>query len=181
MSTKRRPYQLNIALIGDAGVGKTSLASVFAEGITSFPQTYITTNEKEIFSKQMKVGQIDVNLKIWDLSGHVNFRTVTTYHYQKADFLGEDEFNSLPKSLVGMKIDQRNKTVDDQKGLEKVESIPNTEFCVTSAKLNVGVFEAFENLVTRILAKKDIQISNNQAREGSPSSPTPGKTFLCNF
>eukprot|EP00112_Aurelia_sp_Birch-Aquarium-sp1_P026478 Seg940.9 transcript_id=Seg940.9/GoldUCD/mRNA.D3Y31 product="Ras-related protein RABE1a" protein_id=Seg940.9/GoldUCD/D3Y31 len=196
--------KLNIVMIGDSGTGKTSLASVFVNGQQSFPEIYITTNEKEIFKGTIYIGKQRVELTIWDLSGSENFRTITTYHYGKAQgimlcyslrdekswqnidhwienaktHLGNDEFNKLEKSLVGLKNDSSDHCVAEDKATGKANLYPNTESIMTSAKKGVAVNEAFYNLAERMYRQL---YSASEAARDPPANQDPPRRWTCSI
>ncbi len=63
-----------ICLVGEFGVGKTSLISQYVH--QTFSEKYFTTIGVKIDSKAVLVGQIYVRLVIWDLAGKSAFTHV---------------------------------------------------------------------------------------------------------
>ncbi len=59
--------QKKICMLGSFGVGKTSLVARFVKGI--FSTKYLSTVGVKIDKKEMKVGDQDVLLMLWDLAG----------------------------------------------------------------------------------------------------------------
>lgn len=66
--------QKKICVIGEFGVGKTSLISRYVDSI--FSDKYHTTVGVKIDKKQCQVGENLVNLVIWDLAGESHLRTL---------------------------------------------------------------------------------------------------------
>jgi small GTP-binding protein len=66
--------QKKICVIGEYGVGKTSLISRYVDSI--FSDKYHTTVGVKIDKKQCQVGDALVNLVIWDLAGESPLRTL---------------------------------------------------------------------------------------------------------
>jgi Gtp-binding protein of the ras superfamily involved in termination of M-phase len=62
-----RSYAWYAAMVGDAGVGKTSLMVRFVTG--SFSEDYIETLGVSFLSKRVKLPQAEVTMSIWDLAG----------------------------------------------------------------------------------------------------------------
>jgi small GTP-binding protein len=67
-------YQKKICIIGEFGVGKTSLVSRYVRSI--FSERYQTTIGVKIDKKQILVEESQVNLVIWDLAGESPLRTL---------------------------------------------------------------------------------------------------------
>src|SRR5271167_3971598 len=59
--------QKKVCMLGAFGVGKTTLVARFVQGI--FSGKYLTTVGVKIDKKQMRVGDQDVLLLLWDLAG----------------------------------------------------------------------------------------------------------------
>lgn len=66
--------QKKICVIGEFGVGKTSLISRYVDSI--FSDKYHTTVGVKIDKKQCQVGDAMVTLVIWDLAGESHLRTL---------------------------------------------------------------------------------------------------------
>jgi len=66
--------QKKICVIGEFGVGKTSLISRYVDSI--FSDKYHTTVGVKIDKKQCQIGDALVNLVIWDLAGESHLRTL---------------------------------------------------------------------------------------------------------
>ena len=64
--------QKKICVIGEFGVGKTSLISRYVDSI--FSEKYHTTVGVKIDKKQCQIGDALVNLVIWDLAGESHLR-----------------------------------------------------------------------------------------------------------
>ena len=72
-----RPYDLQIKLlmIGDSGVGKSSLVQQFASG--TFSPHFITTIGIDFKIKHVDLDGARCKLQIWDTAGQERFRTVS--------------------------------------------------------------------------------------------------------
>lgn len=69
-------------LVGNGGVGKTSLVRVFSGG--EFSLTTEATVGVEFISKTVKVHDEEVKLQIWDTAGQERYRSVGKAYYRKA-------------------------------------------------------------------------------------------------
>ncbi len=67
-------FHKKICIVGEFGVGKTSLVSRYVHSI--FSEKYHTTVGVKIDKKQCIVGDSEVNLVIWDLAGESPLRTL---------------------------------------------------------------------------------------------------------
>ena len=74
--------QKKICMLGSFGVGKTSLVARFVHGI--FSAKYLSTVGVKIDKKQIKVGEQDVLLMLWDLAGEDSRSQVQTSYLRGA-------------------------------------------------------------------------------------------------
>jgi len=161
--------QKKIALLGAAGVGKTSLVRRYVQSL--FDDKYLTTIGVKVDKKQVHVGAQDVTLMLWDVAGaEDHFAIPTSYIRGAAGYLlvidgtrpdtlerGLDIVNqvngsigSLPFVLVANKID----LVDDWNAPEaELEDIARRGrgLMRTSAKTGQGVEEAFQRLAESVI------------------------------
>lgn len=78
--------QKKLALLGAAGVGKTSLVRRFVESL--FDDTYLSTIGVKVDKKLLRVGDTDVTLMIWDIAGaEEHFSVPTSYVKGASGFL----------------------------------------------------------------------------------------------
>jgi small GTP-binding protein len=78
--------QKKIALLGAAGVGKTSLVRRFVESL--FDEKYLTTIGVKVDKKTLRVGAGDVTLMIWDIAGaEEHFAVPSSYVKGAAGYL----------------------------------------------------------------------------------------------
>ena len=74
--------QKKICMLGSFGVGKTSLVARFVQGI--FSAKYLSTVGVKIDKREMKVGDQDVLLMLWDLAGEDSRSQVQTSYLKGA-------------------------------------------------------------------------------------------------
>ncbi|HTV64508.1 MAG TPA: Rab family GTPase [Bryocella sp.] len=74
--------QKKICMLGSFGVGKTSLVARFVRGI--FDAKYLSTVGVKIDKKEVKVGDQDVLLLLWDLAGEDSRSQVQTSYLKGA-------------------------------------------------------------------------------------------------
>ncbi len=72
--------RLKITLMGDMGVGKTSLRKRYLSD--EFMEGYIGTIGVETASKDIIIKGKRINIQLWDLAGHHQFHPVRTVFYQ---------------------------------------------------------------------------------------------------
>jgi len=161
-----------ILLIGDAGVGKSSLLVRFINDVyNEGPDPAVGI---DFLAKTIELDGKKIKMQVWDTAGQERFRTITSSYYRGAhgvilmyDVLDKVSFENVkrwvseidryagedtPKFLVGTKIDDSNRQVSPAEGQDLADSlsIPWTE---VSAKANTNVTGLFE-LVARALLKK---------------------------
>ncbi len=71
-----------ICLVGDFGVGKTSLIRRFVD--RQFSDQYLSTVGVKISRKTIELSTQDLQLLIWDIEGNTRFKTITPTYLQGA-------------------------------------------------------------------------------------------------
>ena len=163
-----------IILVGDSGVGKTCLLSMYVKGMIE--QT-IPTIAVEFCTKEIELYDgTKIKVQLWDTAGQERFKSLAMTYYRKAfgilllfdvtkrssfnaciNYLEEVRNNSDKKCviyLVGNKIDledQRQITKEEAEDFAKRENIKYIE---TSAVKNMKVTEAFTSLLNNIYQVK---------------------------
>ena len=166
-------HTFKILLVGDSGVGKSSLLLRFATG--DFEEDQQATIGVDFKSKMIDVGGKRIKLTVWDTAGQERFRTLTSSYYRGAhgivyvlDVTRRETFESLGEiwmhevSMYSTIEDSIKMVVANKTDLETQREV-RTEECVefakkhgclyveTSAKGNVAVDQAFEELVIKCL------------------------------
>lgn len=162
---------VKIVIIGEAGVGKTSLMSKFVSN--TFSDQMQPTIGCDIQNKSMIVEGQKIDVRLWDTAGCERFQTMLPLYYRGChgailvyDVTRRDTFNKLRDWLlelqnnltndnaivmiVGNKIDKvgRQVTKEDGNNYAKQRS---ALFIETSAKTSEGVAIAFEELLLKIM------------------------------
>ncbi|XP_056153487.1 ras-related protein Rab-37-like [Lampris incognitus] len=151
-------------LVGDSGVGKTSLLVQFDQG-KFIPGSFSATVGIGFTNKEVPVDNVKVKLQIWDTAGQERFRSVTHAYYRDAqallllyDITSKSSFDNIRAwlteiheyahsevviMLLGNKADMSGERVirrDEGEKLAREYSVP---FMETSAKTGVNVELAF--------------------------------------
>jgi len=165
-------YLFKLLLIGDSGVGKSSLLLRFTDN--TFTENYTSTIGVDFKIRTVTLDGKSIKLQIWDTAGQERFRTITSSYYRgahgiiivyditdKASFtnvkqwMGEiDRYanTNVKKLLIGNKVDADQKAVTSAEGSEYAASL-GLSFKETSAKTSVGVEEAFLAIIKQIKDK----------------------------
>ncbi|XP_064617249.1 ras-related protein Rab-18A-like [Liolophura sinensis] len=162
---------LKILIIGESGVGKSSLLLRFTDD--TFDPDQAATIGVDFKVKTLTVDGNRAKLAIWDTAGQERFRTLTPSYYRGAqgvilvyDVSSKQSFQKLDawlneletfstkhdiiKMLVGNKIDKDKREVTKEDGL-KFARKHHMLFIEASAKTREGVQCAFEELVEKII------------------------------
>ncbi|KAG8951465.1 Ras- protein Rab-18A [Tulasnella sp. 424] len=189
-SSSTSPLNIKLLLIGNSSVGKSSLLLRFAD------ETFLTEDESsatigvDFRVSKMEVGGRRVKLSIWDTAGQERFRTITSSYYRGAqgiilvyDVSNRESFEALPKwfteletyvspsvvkILVGNKVDKEfSRAVSEDEGRKFAERM-DTLFVEASAKSNIGVQDAFKEVVNKIIDTPGLwQTTAAQPRQAS--------------
>ncbi|MBA0633656.1 hypothetical protein Godav_029217 [Gossypium davidsonii] len=165
-------YFFKLLMIGDSGVGKSSLLLSFTAGTFDELSPTIGVDFKV---KHVTVGGKKLKLAIWDTAGQERFRTLTSSYYRGAqgvvmvyDVTRRETFTNLSevwakefelystnqdciKMLVGNKVDKESQRVVTKKeGIEFARE-NGCLFIECSAKKHVNVQQCFDELVLKIV------------------------------
>mmetsp|Transcript_124548 Transcript_124548/g.195165 ORF Transcript_124548/g.195165 Transcript_124548/m.195165 type:complete len:222 (-) Transcript_124548:154-819(-) len=155
-------HLVKLLLIGDSGVGKSSLLIKFADD--KFSPHISQTIGMDFKVKMLNLGGRRVKLQIWDTAGQESFRSITRSYYRGAsgallvyDISRRDTFNHLTRwleearqnananmviMLIGNKSDLERREVSFEEGADFARQ-HGLVFRETSAKTAMNVEEAF--------------------------------------
>ena len=159
-----------VILVGDSGVGKTCLLSMYVKGVIE--QT-IPTIAVEFCTKEIELYDgTKIKVQLWDTAGQERFKSLAMTYYRKAygilllfdvtkkssfnackNYLEEVRLNSDRKCviyLVGNKIDLENERQITKEEAEDFAKKENIKYIETSAIKNMKVTEAFTSLLNSI-------------------------------
>ncbi|OWM63933.1 ras-related protein RABC1-like [Punica granatum] len=190
-------YLLKLLLIGDSGVGKSSLLLSFTSDAFEDLSPTIGVDFK---IKHVTVNGKKLKLAIWDTAGQERFRTLTSSYYRGAqgiimvyDVTRRETFTNLSeiwareidlystnpdciKMLVGNKVDKESdRAVSKKEGIDFARQY-GCLFLECSAKTRVNVEQCFEELILKILetpsllAEGSIGVKRNIFKQAPPES-----------
>lgn len=157
---------LKAVIIGDGGVGKTSLIVRHVD--KKFDEAYKPTLGFDISLKTISLEDSSAEILIWDIGGQAIFKDIRESYLEGShccflvfDLTNRESFDNvenwlnelkqfagdIPFVLIGNKRDLKNKRKVTKEDVEaKAEEIGALTYFETSAKTGEGVDEAFEKL-----------------------------------
>eukprot|EP01022_Parablepharisma_sp_SALTPOND_P020445 TRINITY_DN3733_c0_g1_i1.p1 TRINITY_DN3733_c0_g1~~TRINITY_DN3733_c0_g1_i1.p1 ORF type:complete len:230 (+),score=20.84 TRINITY_DN3733_c0_g1_i1:142-831(+) len=162
--------KVQILTLGDGKVGKTSILKRYNED--AFTSHHLTTIGIDFITKDVRVGNDNVTVKIWDTAGQERFRTITHTFYKQAEgvllvfdvtdrmsyenlhawvnSIHEHADEKIIKYLIANKIDlSEERKVSKEEG-QKMANQYKMKYFETSAKSNINITESIESLVKDI-------------------------------
>lgn len=168
-------YSFKVLLIGDSGVGKSSLLLSFISNCQQFPRDLSPTIGVDFKIKLLTTAGKRLKLTIWDTAGQERFGSLISSYYRGAhaiilvyDVTRRETFTSLSKTwvkelercctnpdcvkiLVGNKVDRENeRAVTMEEGMALAQE-HKCLFFECSAKTQANVKQCFKELTVKIL------------------------------
>jgi len=176
VSTDEIPYVFKILLLGDGGVGKTSLLLRFIDN--TFDPDYKSTIGVQFMTRVVRFDNKYVKLIIWDIAGQSKHATYRHLYYKAAngvilvyDITRDRTFQNLSRwlqdakasigtdlkiAVLGNKMDLvESRVVQWEAGKLLTEEINGEIFSETSAKSGVNVDTAFHTLAKTLVEKSE--------------------------
>jgi len=174
----RKKVLLKVIILGDSGVGKTSLMNQYVN--KKFNTQYKATIGADFLTKEVTVDDRLVTMQIWDTAGQERFQSLGVAFYRGADSCvlvydvvqpktfdnldsWRDEFliqagprdpDNFPFVVLGNKIDVDNRAVAQKRALAWCQAKGNIPYFETSAKEAINVEQAFQ-LIARNALKQE--------------------------
>jgi small GTP-binding protein len=162
-------YIVKLCLLGDGAVGKTSLVRRFVFDV--FDDKYLMSFGTKVVKKELKVGDTELDMMIWDILGQRTQDALHAAYYRGAtgalavcDFTRPDTMKNLkswlgnfrsvvgnmPVIILGNKSDLEKRFTLSQ--LEEYGRSVGCEVMETSAKSGLNVERAFLELGQKLVA-----------------------------
>ncbi|MDW5564107.1 MAG: Rab family GTPase [Methanomassiliicoccus sp.] len=157
-----------VCLLGDGGVGKTSLIGRYV--LNSFSDNYIMSFGTKVSKKVIELDDVQLTLMIWDILGQKSQKALHGAYYNGANGALLVCDNSRPDTLL--KLPEWKRDLEEVTGtvpliplvnkadlpsslgaeeVGEVKKVLGNDFLYTSAKTGAGVQDAFERLGRQIL------------------------------
>ena len=189
--TEQKMQNIKIALIGDCGVGKTSISVRYTRN--EFKNEYVSTSGASYSIKKVEKFGETLQLDIWDTAGQERYRSLGRNFYKDAfivilvyDITRQETFENLKSvwykeleengeekpvlAIVGNKRDQYelDNTVNEDEARTYTDKIGGI-FKLVSAKNGSGIDDLFNQLLEAYFEKNfpEKVIKNLQRRKSS--------------
>ena len=178
---------VKIKMIGDSGVGKTSIIYRYTEN--TFTENTQATIGVDYKNTTIKINENTVKLSIWDTAGQDKYRTLTSSYYKGAHAMcmvfaidNRESFENLNKwlkefhdnsggndslvMLIANKIDIQDRVVtkDEAEQYAKKNSMIYTE---VSAKTAKGIKDFFEEAANKVLENNPSLLQGGSNKKGT--------------
>ncbi|KAH9424298.1 RAS oncogene family member Rab7 [Dermatophagoides pteronyssinus] len=183
----RKKALLKVIILGDSGVGKTSLMNQYVNH--KFSNQYKATIGADFLTKEVIVDDRLVTMQIWDTAGQERFQSLGVAFYRGADCCvlvydvtspgsfksldsWRDEFliqasprdpENFPFVVIGNKVDLDNRAVSSKRAQGWCQSKNNIPYFETSAKEAINVDQAFLTVAKNGLAQEtEVELYNSE-------------------
>ena len=179
-------FEFKIILIGDPGVGKTSIMSKFI--LNEFKSSYQSTLGVEFKTKELYINNTAcARLKIWDTCGQERFRSITRQYFKNSngvflvfDLSNKDTIKKLNIwikditdnidddcviFLIGNKMDIKTRDISISEEAKQFANDKKLNYYEVSAKTGSGVINVFEKMTKKLI--NNIKNQRNAADEGN--------------
>jgi len=203
----RKKVLLKVIILGDSGVGKTSLMNQYVN--KKFNNQYKATIGADFLTKEVMIDDRLVTMQIWDTAGQERFQSLGVAFYRGADCCvlvydvtspntfknlesWRDEFliqasprdpENFPFVVIGNKVDLADsRTVTTKKAMQWCQEKNNVPYFETSAKEAVNVEQAFQTIAKNALAREKDQDLYTDIPEQIKinNDPRPAGSSTCN-
>ena len=161
--------------MGDSEVGKTSLLYRYQEN--KFSKNHLATVGIDYFTKDEKINDKIIRIKIWDTAGQERYKSLTYAFSRNAsgiilvfDVSKKESFENLKfwiasinsnlgekneskKIIIGNKVDEERNVLKEEAELFAANN--NCLYFETSAKENIGIIEAIRTIIKQIVEDKN--------------------------
>jgi len=199
MSAARKKVLLKVIILGDSGVGKTSLMNQYVN--KKFSNAYKATIGADFLTKEVMVDDRLVTMQIWDTAGQERFQSLGVAFYRGSDCCvlvydvnvaqtfehldsWREEFlvqaaprdpEKFPFVVLGNKIDLEHQRVVSQKRAQAwCQSKGNIPYFETSAKEAIHVDQAFQT-VAKLALQQEQEEGEIFVPEGIQLGGTPAE------
>ena len=176
-------FEYKIILVGDPGVGKTSIMTKFVSN--EFQNTYLSTIGVEFKSKEIHINNNTcARLKIWDTCGQEKFRAITRQYFKnsegvfvvfdltnketikKLDIWMKDIKDNIDNDyfifLIGNKSDVKERDLTIAEEAKQFAINKKINQYEVSAKTGSGIYNIFEKMASKLINKKKIEKSKEE-------------------
>ncbi|KAF9165744.1 hypothetical protein DFQ27_000389 [Actinomortierella ambigua] len=176
----RKKVLLKVIILGESGVGKTSLMNQYVN--KKFSNQYKATIGADFLTKEVMVDDRLVTMQIWDTAGQERFQSLGVAFYRGADCCvlvydvnnaksfetldsWRDEFliqasprgpENFPFVVIGNKIDmeESKRMISQKRAMAWCQSKGNIPYFETSAKEAINVEQAFQTIAKNALQQE---------------------------
>lgn len=178
MSTKKKVL-LKVIILGDSGVGKTSLMNQYVN--KKFSNQYKATIGADFLTKDVSIDEKLVTMQIWDTAGQERFQSLGVAFYRGADCCvlvydvtnpnsfksldtWRDEFliqasprdsENFPFVVLGNKVDLETRAVSTKRAQAWCQTKNELPYFEVSAKEALNVEQAFQTIARNALSREN--------------------------
>ncbi|CCE28550.1 probable GTPase Rab7 protein [Claviceps purpurea 20.1] len=180
----RKKVLLKVIILGDSGVGKTSLMNQYVK--KKFSASYKATIGADFLTREVMVDDRQVTMQLWDTAGQERFQSLGVAFYRGADCCvlvydvnnaksfealesWRDEFliqasprdpPNFPFVVLGNKIDveESKRVISNKRAMTFCQSKGDIPYFETSAKEAINIDQAFEGKSTHMPCFNSLQM-----------------------
>ncbi|MBD3228928.1 MAG: GTP-binding protein [Candidatus Lokiarchaeota archaeon] len=167
-------YKFKILIVGDAGVGKTSIVLRYTN--RAFRRSYIPTLGVNITEKTVQLENEAARFVIWDIAGHSKYQMMRNHYYEGAngvflvfDLTRRDSFDNLSdwyqdvKKFLGKNVkgfilanknDLKKQIKINNSDLKQLKNKLGLDVLKTSALTGENIDQAFEEIAKSLVKEK---------------------------